>query len=204
MEENLQSSNKSSDFQKATTALLVIDMQNDFVEKDGVLCVDGAKETIPCIQELIKYGRSKNWPIIYVIRQHLPDGSDVDYPRLPLFMNGKKGYCLPGTRGCEIVKGLEPEAQDIIIIKKRNSAFFQTPLDMILRRLGIKNVVISGTQYPNCIRGSAVDAMSYDYNTIVCTDACSAKTKEVAQANIYDMKNMGISCITFFQLKNIL
>ena len=51
------------------------------------------------------------------------------------------------------------------------------------------------------MRGTAVDAMSYDYNTIVCTDACSAKTPEVAAANIFDMKNMGITCIPLAEVK---
>ncbi len=183
------------------TAILVIDMQNDFVEDGSVLCVSGAKKTIPVIQDLIKYGRAKNWPVIYVIRQHRRDGSDVDAPRLPLFKDGKSGYCVPGTWGCQIVKGLEAEPSDIIVVKKRNSAFFQTELDIILRRMGIKNLVISGTQYPNCIRGSAVDAMSLDYNTVICTDACSAKSKEVAEANIFDMQNMGIICLPLAQIK---
>ncbi|MDY4153474.1 MAG: isochorismatase family protein, partial [Treponema sp.] len=68
--------------------------------------------------------------------------------------------------------------------------------------LKIKNVVISGTQYPNCIRGTATDAMSYDYDVIVVTDCCSAKTPEIANANIIDMKNMGIKCITLEELQN--
>ncbi len=192
---------ESSCSPKSDTALLVIDMQNDFVERGAVLCVPGAEATIPVIQDLIAFGRSRNWPVIYVIRQHRPNGLDVDGPRLPLFADGNAGYCVPGTRGCEIVKGLEPAEGDIILVKRRNSAFFQTELDLILRRLGIKNVVISGTQYPNCIRGTAVDAMSYDYNTFVCTDACSAKTKEVADANIFDMRNMGIRCIPLAEIK---
>ena len=48
--------------------------------------------------------------------------------------------------------------------------------------------------YPNCVRGTANDAMSYDYETVVCTDASSSKTPEVAAANVSDMKYMGIKC----------
>ena len=83
----------------------------------------------------------------------------------------------------------------------RNSAFFNTQLDLILRRLGVKTVILAGTQYPNCVRGTANDAMSYDYETVVCTDACSAKTPEVAEANIFDMRNMGIKCISLDEVK---
>ena len=182
-------------------AILVIDMQNDFVLPGAVLCVAGAQATIPTIQDLLSHGRAKGWHVIHVIREHRASGCDVDMPRVPLFADGKQGYCVPGTKGWEIVEGLEPQRGDIIVSKRRNSGFFQTELDLVLRRLGVKTVVIAGTQYPNCVRGTAVDAMSYDYNTIVCTDACSAKTPEVAEANIFDMKNMGITCIPLAELK---
>ncbi|MDE6631718.1 MAG: isochorismatase family protein, partial [Muribaculaceae bacterium] len=65
----------------------------------------------------------------------------------------------------------------------------------ILRGLGVKNVYLTGTQYPNCVRSTAVDSMGLDYNTIVVTDCCSAASEEVANANIFDLRNMGIPCI---------
>lgn len=184
-------------------AIVVIDMQNDFVQPGAVLNVAGAQATIPTIQELIKFGRSKGWPIIYVIREHDASGRDADLPRRHLFAHGKPGYCVAGTEGCQIVDGLKPQKGDIIIKKHRNSGFFQTNLDAALRKLGIKTVIIAGTQYPNCVRGTAVDAMSYDYNTIVCTDACSAQTSQIAEANILDMQNMGITCIPLEEVKTI-
>lgn len=187
--------------QKSDTAILVIDMQNDFVLPGAVLNVAGAQATIPTIQELIKFGRSKGWHIIYVIREHDASGSDADLPRRHLFADGKPGYCVAGTKGWEIVDGLKPQKGDIIIKKHRNSGFFQTDLDTTLRKLGVNTVIISGTQYPNCVRGTAVDAMSYDYNTIVCIDACSAQTRAIAEANILDMKNMGITCIPLEEVK---
>ncbi|MFI3331125.1 MAG: isochorismatase family cysteine hydrolase [Rikenellaceae bacterium] len=182
-------------------AVLVIDMQNDFVLPGAVLCVDGAYATIPAIQELTKHGRSKQWPVIHIIREHRLSGVDVDAPRIPLFKDGKQGYCVTGTKGAEIVEGLTPEAGDMIVSKRRNSAFFETELNMILRRMGITTVVIAGTQYPNCVRGTAADAMSLDYETVICLEACSAKTPEVAQANIFDMRNMGIKCISLSEVK---
>lgn len=191
----------ASTTEKADKAIIIIDMQNDFVEPDGVLCVAGAKPTIPAIQDLVKYGRDNGWKIIYIVREHRPSGLDVDEPRVPLFTDGKPGYCVPGTWGAEIVKGLEPEKDDLVVAKFRNSAFFNTQLDLILRRLGVNTVILAGTQYPNCVRGTANDARSYNYETVVCTDACSAKTPEVAQANIYDMRNMGIKCISLDEVK---
>lgn len=191
----------TADTEKADVAVIVIDMQNDFVDPKGVLCVAGAKATIPAIQDLVKYGRNNKWKIVYIVREHRTSGLDVDAPRVPLFVDGKPGYCVPGTWGGAIVDGLTPEKDDLVVAKFRNSAFFNTQLDLILRRLGVKTVVLAGTQYPNCVRGTANDAMSYDYETVVCTDACSAKTPEVAEANIFDMRNMGIKCITLDEVK---
>ena len=189
--------------EKHDVAILVIDMQNDFVKPGAVLCVDGALKTIPDINKLIEYGRSKNWKVIWIMRAHDPSGLNVDAPRIPLFVNGKPGYCVPGTEGYQLADGLKPEKEDFIVQKYRNSAFFGTQLDMILRRMGVKTVVLCGTQYPNCVRGTANDAMSYDYETIVDTDASSAKTPEVAKNNIFDMRNMGIKCLTLDEIKKI-
>lgn len=196
-----QSKYPTADVEKHDVAILVIDMQNDFVDPKGKLCVDGAKATIPAIQELIKYGRGKNWKVVWVTRDHRASGVDVDAPRIPLFTNGKTGYCVPGTWGGKLADGLTPEDGDLFLPKFRNSAFFNTNLDLMLRRMGVKTVVLAGTQYPNCVRGTANDAMSYDYETVICTDACSAKTKEVADNNVFDMKNMGIKCISLDEVK---
>lgn len=188
---------------KTNTALLVIDMQNDFLFPDRPLCVDGAMPTVPQIKKLLEYARSNAWTVIHVIREHDINGINADKPRRYLFENGREGYCVAGTEGAQIIEELHPQDDEIIIKKTRNSAFFGTNLDSVLRRLGVKNVVISGTQYPNCIRGTAADAMSYDYDVTVVTDCCSAKTPEIANANITDMRNMGIECISLEDLQKI-
>lgn len=61
---------------------------------------------------------------------------------------------------------------------------------------------MAGTQYPNCVRGTAVDALYRDFRVIVVSDACSAQTPEVAEANIRDMRGMGIVCEPLDRLRN--
>lgn len=180
---------------KKENAILIIDMQNDFVLPDAPLPVAQAMATIPAIARFLAFGRERDWAVVYVIRRHLLSGIDAETYRAPLFENGSP-FCVPGTKGAEIVDGLKPEAGDIIVHKQRFGAFFATPLDLILRRLGVKNVYVTGTQYPNCIRATAVEAMARDYATWVCVDCCSAENERVAEANIYDMKKMGIKCVS--------
>ena len=72
---------------------------------------------------------------------------------------------------------------DYRIVKPRFSGFFGTPLDLILRRLGVDTVILAGTTTPNCIRTSCYDALSLDYDAIVLSDCTSSVTEEVQRAN---------------------
>lgn len=178
----------------AENAILVIDMENDFVLPDAPMRVAGAYATLPAIKKFLDYGRANNWAVIYIYRIHRPSGVDAELFRRHFFEEGHP-FCIAGTKGAAIPDVIAPKPGDISVEKQRFSAFFCTDLDIILRGLGVKNVYLTGTQYPNCVRSTAVDSMSLDYNTTVVTDCCSAATEEVANANIYDLRNMGIPCI---------
>jgi len=71
----------------------------------------------------------------------------------------------------------------------------QTELDFILRRLGVTHLVVCGAQYPNCIRTTIFDAVAYGYRVINIIDATSAQTQEIAEANILDIRNIGVECL---------
>lgn len=181
--------------QKTAQALLIIDMQNDFVHPGTPVHVAGAAATVPVIRKLRESCRKHEIPVFHVIRSYSADGLTVERARLADFR--RTPFVVPGTLGAEIIKELTPEAGEKTVIKPRYSAFFQTSLDLMLKRLGVERVLVSGTQYPNCIRATVNDALSLDYAVSVITDACSAKTEAVAAANILDMRNLGAECITF-------
>ena len=82
---------------------------------------------------------------------------------------------------------LEPKAGDYTIIKPRFSAFFQTELDLILRRLCVDTILLTGTTTPNCIRATCYDGLSLDYNVAVIADCCSSRNEAVQQANLEDI-----------------
>jgi len=81
--------------------------------------------------------------------------------------------------------------RDYHIIKPRYSAFFATGLDLILRRLGIRHLLLAGTTTPNCIRTTCYDAISLDYAVTVLSDCTSSKTPEIQENNLRDMANIG-------------
>lgn len=182
-------------------ALLVVDMQNDFVLPQGAACVPGALSTVPVVASLIAHARASGWPVIHIIRSHKADGGDAEVFRRQAFQNGQ-GICVENTFGARIVQELAPLPGERVLVKTRFSAFYQTGLEQHLRESRIGNLLIAGTQYPNCLRGTAMDALYRDFGVSLITDACSAATDEVARANIYDLRHMGVACISLAELKS--
>ncbi|MCX7591118.1 MAG: cysteine hydrolase [Kiritimatiellae bacterium] len=180
---------------KKSTSLLIIDMQNDFVLPGAPQCVAGAMAVIPNIRKVLAWFRRNSLPVFHVVREYRADGSDIEITRLADFLKKEK-YCIPGTKGCEIVDELKPTEGEYRIVKPRFSAFMNTELDFMLRRLGVTHIVVCGIQYPNCIRATIFDGVSYGYDVTLVTDATGAQTEEVARANIYDIANIGVRCMS--------
>lgn len=181
------------------TALLIIDMQHDFISPKSPLCMKDVRKIIPGIQALIAQARKKGWPVIHVIREHDPSGADIEKFRLQYFE--KYPFCITGEKGAEVAEEIRPEKGDIIIGKTRFSGFFATRLDLVLRRLGIRRLMLCGAQYPNCIRATAVDGIGLDYDVEICPDATWGASQEVIDANVYDMRNMGIKFPTLKEIE---
>lgn len=181
------------------TALFIIDMQTDFVSIESSYCIAGAQKTVPLIAKILHHFREHKLPVFHIYREYRNDGSDVEKFRYQKFIEGKK-LAVPGTEGCEIVKELTPKVGEFRIVKRRFSGFMNTELDLILRRLTISEIFVTGTQYPNCVRATVFDAIALDYDVTVVTDATSAETDTIASANITDLKNVGVRCLTLAEL----
>ena len=179
----------------ARNALVVIDMQKDFNLVGAPFRVDCGEAVIPYIEQTLKATRETSIPVFHIIRLYRANGSDIEITRYDGF-KAKGGGCLAGSVGAELIDTLKPIEWEYQIVKNRWSAFFNTELDLILRRLQVKQVILAGVQTPNCIRATAWDANSLDYEVVVLTDATNASTSEVHQANLFDMKNIGCKMMT--------
>ncbi len=147
------------------TAIIVVDMQNDFVKPGGKLLVPTAKDTIPKIKKLLENARSRGVKVFYT--------KDTHYPGDPEFKIWGD-HVVKGTWGWEIVDELKPEANDIVVEKTRYDGFYGTPLDDLLRVYGIKYLVITGTVANICVLHTAGSAALRWYKVIVPVDAISA------------------------------
>lgn len=185
----------------APYALIIVDMQNDFVLPGAPAAVAGAHATLPKIAEALAFWRTQKWPVIYLYREYRHDGSDIEITRMETFLRDKR-FCVPNTEGVRIVAEIAPADGDYLIMKNRFSGFMQTEMDFILRRLGVNHIAVCGTQYPCCVRGTLVDGICYGYETTCLTDATSANTPAVAEPNIHDLREMGVTCRTVEQFIN--
>jgi nicotinamidase-related amidase len=175
-------------------ALLIIDMQHDFAVPGGACEVPGAHATIGAIRKVLTRFRDLDLPVFHVVREYRADGSDVEITRLDALK--ERNMVVPGTQGVRIAPGLEPVEGEYRIVKQRFSAFMFTELDLILRRKNVTHLAVTGTQLPFCLRATLFDGLCLGYRMTLLTDASSSRTDEIHQANIRDIRDAGMACVT--------
>ncbi|HON82118.1 MAG TPA: isochorismatase family cysteine hydrolase [Methanoregulaceae archaeon] len=175
------------------SALLIIDMQNDFVREGAPFRVREAEATIGNVREVLEIFRRNRLPVFHVLRVHRSDGSDVELFRKELFR--KTPFAVSGTKGAQVISELEPAPGEYIIKKTRMSAFMQTELDLMLRTLSVDTVFVAGIQTPNCIRTTVFDALALNYRAFLVEDAVAAQNEEIHRSNCRDMAAIGVGML---------
>ena len=171
-------------------ALLIIDMQNDFVLDKKPMRVAGARDVIPKIQTVLSEFRKRSLPVFHILRVHRPDGSDVEITRKELF--ARSPFAVEGTKGAAVIDELTPHKGEYVLTKIRMSAFIGTELDLMLRTLGVSMLFVCGIQTPNCIRTTVFDAIACNYPVVLIDDATGASSEDIHRANVRDMRNIGV------------
>lgn len=149
----------------ARTALIVVDMQNDFVKDGGTLQIPDAEETIPAIRRLLQQAREAGMHIVFTQDTHREGDPEWDiWPE----------HAREGSWGWEIVDDLHPHEGELVIRKLRYDAFYGTPLEHLLRLWGIDTLVICGTVANICVHYTAASAALRWYRVVIPRDAISA------------------------------
>ena len=184
-----------------SSALVMIDMQMGFLQPASSLCIRMAAATVPACAAVIRAAHQRGITMVYAIRSYREDGTDVELTRKARWEAGGKPISptAQGDLSEAMPAEFERRPEDIVIIKPRFSAFFQTSLDLQLRRRGISHLYLAGTTTPNCIRTTCYDGLSLDYAITLITDCCSSNTPEIQAANLADMQNIGAETITAAQ-----
>lgn len=150
-----------------TTALLLIDLQNDYFP-GGPMELMGAGWAVKRARRMLDAFRAKKWPAIHV--RHL--GAE------------EAAFLVPGTPGAEIHELVRPEAGEIVVEKHFPNSFRGTPLLDHVESLGIERLVICGMMTHMCVDSTTRAAYDYGLECMVCGDACATRALEFAGGHI--------------------
>ena len=141
------------------SALLIVDMQNDFLHRDGSFSHIAREHpeakidmpfligTIPNVKRLTDAFRAAGRPVVYLVHVLKPDYSDAAFPYWHVGIepaSGNRTHCVKGTWGAQIIDDLKPQEGEHLVVKKGFGGFSNTPLDTDLRNLGVTTCVVSG------------------------------------------------------------
>ena len=178
----------------ARTAVVVVDMQNDFGSKGGMfdragIDLSGIRAAINPIAKVIASARSLSIPIVYIKMGFREDLSDLGEPGSPnrerhllygvggstIAEGGREGRTLiRDTWNTDVIPELKPEPDDVLVYKHRFSGFYQTELDAVLKQLGVRYVIVTGCTTSVCVESTVRDACFRDYSCILLAD-CTAE-----------------------------
>jgi len=164
------------------TALIIIDMLNDFVSEKGALyCGKSSREIIPVIVQEIEKTRKENGLIIFLRDSH--DEDDLEFKMFPR-------HCVQDTWGSRIIDEIEVKPEDIIIPKKRYSGFYGTDLEKVLREHYITNVKITGVCTSICVMDTVGGLRNRDYPVTVYKNGVADFDPEAHEFSLKRMKNI--------------
>ncbi len=165
-----------------STAVVVIDMLNDFVREDGALtCGARVGRIVEPIAQRLAQARQYGHTVIYMCDRHREDDPEFDqYDR----------HAVKGTEGAEIIEELEPQEDDYILPKRRYSAFFQSELLLALLENDVTEVELTGVCTNICVLFTAADAVSYGFEVTVDADMVAALDDRSHEIGLQQMKEV--------------
>jgi ureidoacrylate peracid hydrolase len=175
----------------ARTAVLVVDVQNDFVSPEGMTAKRGVSVTagmaiVPALRAFLDEARARSIPVVFIHASGTPwTESEAWLHRAS--EAPRTGNCREGTWGAQGYE-LVPGPDDVLVIKHRNSGFHGTRLDVILRARKIDTVVATGVATNVSVEMTARDAVQHDYNLVVPEDLVAAYTPEQHANAIFTLR----------------
>jgi isochorismate hydrolase len=157
----------------ARCALLVVDMQNYFLDPDCSAWMEATPAILPNVKTLIGEFRRRGLPILFTA--HVHENLDLDGGMMARWW---QELIMKGTHAADIFKEIEPLEAERVVRKIRYSAFYQTDLDTNLRCLGVEDLVITGVMTNLCCESTARDGFFRDYRIFFVMDATAAANEE--------------------------
>jgi nicotinamidase-related amidase len=188
------------------SALIVVDMQNDFLHPDGGFAhlarehpeanidMPFLRGTIAQVRKLADAFRSAGRPVVYVAHVVKPDYSDAAFPYWRIGVgpsSGNRTFIVEDTWGAQIVDELKPREGEHLVIKKGFGGFApSTPLDTILRNIGVTTCVVTGVTTCVCVSTTVRGGVEHNYRMILVSDAVAEVSREAHDAELRTMDRL--------------
>ena len=187
--------------QGSKTALIVVDVQNDFCHNEGVFSkyrkanLDQVQQAVKNLSTLISKCREFEIPIIFIKTIHSPWTNSQSWGKRLEGSGEKMRICPPNEFGSQFY-AVEPKENDCIVTKHRYSGFVGTDLDLILRSKGIENILVTGVATNVCVETTARDGYNRDYNVVFVEDCCGAYEKAEHEATLNNINKFFGTVVT--------
>lgn len=191
------------------SALLTIDVQQDFAIPGAPGEIPGTQACLPSMRHVVETYRRRRLPVVHVVRLYRVDGTNADLCRKEKIERGFR-LVSPGSSGAELAEALRPasytglDAEHLLagdfqtlgerewaLYKPRWDAFHQTSLEQHLRTLGVTTVVIMGCNFPNCPRSTVYGASMRDFRLVLIADAVSG----VYERGLQELREIGVATL---------
>jgi ureidoacrylate peracid hydrolase len=160
------------------TAVIVVDMVNEFFEPGGKMVLAGGTALYAPVNTLLDAAHQAHLPVLYTNQWLRPDDA-LFKKRIP--------HCLMDTWGAQLVDALHRAPTDIVVPKRRYSAFFGTDLDLLLRERTIATVIVTGVVTNICVRSTVHDAFFLGYEVVVPLECVAATSPQAQDTSLYDI-----------------
>jgi ureidoacrylate peracid hydrolase len=185
-----------------TSALLIVDMQNDFLHRDGSfghitrehpeakIDIQFLLGTIPYVKRLVEAFRAAGRPVVYIAHVLKPDYSDAAFPFWRFGIepsSGNRTHCVEDTWGAQIIDEIEPHQGEHLVIKKGFGGFSNTPLSTVLRNLGVTTCVVTGVTTCTCVSTTIRGGVELNYRMILVSDAVADCERDTHEAELKTM-----------------
>jgi ureidoacrylate peracid hydrolase len=204
VEENKMSEETTSGIyplQSSNTALIVVDVQNDFCHNEGVFSkyreadLNEVQIAVKNLSSLISKCREFEIPIIFIRTIHSPWTNSSSWLKRMKGSAEKMRICPPDEFGSQFFE-VGPQENDCIVTKHRYSAFVGTDLNLILRSKGIENIIMTGVATNVCVETTARDGYNRDYNVVFVEDCCGAYDEEEHAATLNNIRKFFGTVVT--------
>jgi len=167
--------------EKPATALILVDVTNSFFLEGMPNNYPAAAEVLDPLRQLLARAREAGRIVVHAVERHYPGFDDYEWRKLPR-------HHFLGDRDQQIFAGFEPSGErEVLIGKRRYSAFFATDLALFLHEQKIERVVLAGVKTNVCIRATAQDAFANGFDVVVAREATNSNRRHLAAASLEDI-----------------